>query len=149
MGQIRSIRHVGIYVQNLDRMVDFYEKTIGFYKLTEYQDTGKHLEKILGVPDATLRICKLLTPFGKKNGSGDMLELIQYVQDEPDYGKRLFAVGTAHIELEVGDILQTYEQIIHAGGLPLSEPVKVQESGNYLAFCRDPEGNYLELIQNG
>ena len=34
------------------------------------------------------------------------------------------------------------------GGQPVCDPVQIQENGNYLAFCRDIEGNYLELIEN-
>ena len=99
--------------------------------------------------NARVSICKLLTPFGKERGQGDMLELLCVPDNEEKSADGvLFAPGMSHIGLGVEDIHEVYRAVQEYGGQPVCDPVQIQENGNYLAFCRDIEGNYLELIEN-
>ena len=148
MGQIHSMKHIGIYVKNLGEMVRFYEE-LGFIKVMQYQDSGNHLEGLLNKKKATILICKLVTPYGKETGKGDMLELIEFQQEKTLEKKELFCIGVSHLALEVDDVYDMCERISANGGTVLFSPIKVMESGNFMAFCKDPEGNYLELVQKG
>ncbi len=149
MKQVWSIKHIGIYVRDLDKMVSFYKDVLGFIELTRYSDKGNHIDSILKRQGAEVEICKLVSPFGKEKKQGDMIELICF----PENDRRmilgeLFAPGMSHIGLEVEDVHKMYQTIQENGGQSVCEPIQVKESGNYLAFCRDVEGNYLELIGN-
>lgn len=148
--QIKSIKHIGIYTTNFDKMVDFYKNTLGLIELFNYEDSGKHLDIILKCENARVRICKLITLYGQETGVGDMLELIGICSDcEEGQEREIYTPGLSHIAFGVTDIFLTYKSIISGGGQGVCEPMLVDESGNYIAFCRDIEGNYLELIQKG
>jgi len=143
-----SIKHIGIYTKDFDVMVKFYKDTVGLIEIADYYDSGVHLDKILKRENAEARICKLVTPFGKQKGTGDMIELIGISANTGRHQDReLFTPGLSHIALETENIAGLYEAIIRGGGQGVCEPLVVSGSGNYMAFCTDPEGNYLELIQ--
>lgn len=148
MGQVHSIKHMGIYVDNLNKMTDFYE-ALGFSKLVQYYDSGKHIEQLLKEKDVRVQICKLLTPYGQEKGQGDMLELIECQYKNIAEKKEVFFIGVSHLALKVDNIYEICKKACEKGGEVLFPPIKVNESENYMAFCRDPEGNYLEFIQNG
>lgn len=146
---IDAMRHIGIYVRDIKRMAAFYKETLGLIEVAYYTDSGVHLDAILKRENANVTICKLVTPYGKQNGSGDMVELIEV---EGDCGsgqeRELYDPGLSHIAFSVKDIFDVYDSVIRHGGQGVCAPLIVKDSGNYLAFCRDIEGNYLELIQN-
>lgn len=147
---ISSMKHIGIYTQNFEQMVKFYKEILGLIELVNYTDYGMHLDKILKTQNIEANICKLITPMGKKNGSGDMIELIGMRNNPLNSTEReLFAPGLSHIAFEVDDIFSLYESIVRNGGQGVCEPMIVKDSGNYMSFCRDIEGNYIELIQRG
>ncbi len=147
---ISSMKHIGIYTRNFEQMVKFYKETLGLIELVNYTDCGMHLDHILKRTNAVANICKLITPMGKKNGTGDMIELIGVHNNSlSSEEKELFAPGLSHIAFEVDDIFSFYESIIRHGGQGICEPKIVKDSGNYMSFCRDIEGNYIELIQKG
>ena len=145
----KCMKHIGIYVRDFERMIDFYKEALGFLELARYVDAGEHIDHILKRENARVSICKLLTPFGKERGQGDMLELLCVPDNEEKSADGvLFAPGMSHIGLGVEDIHEVYRAVQEYGGQPVCDPVQIQENGNYLAFCRDIEGNYLELIKN-
>lgn len=147
---VASIKHIGIYVKNLEKMRVFYRDVLGFIELECYHDSGEHLEHVFQVKGIELNICKLVSSMGKENGSGDMIELIEYAGcNEEITGKMLYSPGLSHIALGVSDINLTCQLIAQSGAQEVCKPIKVKDSNNYLAFYRDPEGNYLELIQKG
>lgn len=147
--KIKYMKHIGIYVRDFQGMIDFYKEALGFYELTRYEDSGNHIGKILKREGARVRICKLLTPFGREKGQGDMLELVCVPDNEEEcINGALFAPGMAHIGLGVVHIHEVYQAVQEHGGQPVCDPMQVEENGNYMAFCRDMEGNYLELIEN-
>lgn len=149
MKKMKYMKHIGIYVRDFERMIDFYKDVLGFYELTRYEDSGNHIDRILKREGVKVLICKLLTPFGKERGQGDMLELICVPDnEEKSVDGALFAPGMSHVGLGVEDIHEVYRAVQEHGGQPVCDPVQIQESGNYMAFCRDIEGNYLELIEN-
>lgn len=147
--QTKCMKHIGIYVRDFEGMIDFYKEALGFLELTRYVDSGDHIDRILKREGAKVLICKLLTPFGKEKGQGDMLELLCAPDNaEGCVDGALFAPGMSHIGLGVEHIHDVYRAVQDHGGEPVCDPMQVQESGNYMAFCRDIEGNYLELIEN-
>lgn len=150
MESVKCIKHIGIYVKDLEGIVHFYKEVFGFIELARYVDIGEHIDRILNRKSALVKICKLLTPFGKQKGQGDMLELICFPDQDGEqhiYGE-IFTPGMAHIGIGVENVHQSCQRIQAFGGRVLCGPMQVQESGNYVAFCQDTEGNYLELIES-
>ena len=146
----QGIRHIGIYVSDLLLMKHFYMNVFNMHLICDdVIDQGEFFDKLYGKENTEVHITKLITHQGKKNGTGDMIELLSICNNDAtlqSFAGRLTDIGRMHIAFEVGDIYFTTDKIIKEGGKILIFPF-VRENGNQLAFCCDPEGNYLELIQ--
>lgn len=142
-----NLRHTGIYVKDLARMADFYREVFHMHTLCEnFRQADALLADLLRAPDACVRITKLITEQGKANGTGDMIELIELVVPEGQAEKvpQPIAAGM-HIAFGVRDIKATRAAILARGGISATR-IHDMGSGNRCCFCRDPEGNWIELV---
>jgi len=123
---ITRIRHTGIYVYNKDLRdtVDFYIK-LGFevfYRATE------NWENSFGV----LTVIKLRT------SSGEVLELVGQDKEVDDR-------KSSHLCLQVLDLDEAYKEI---GKMRFFVHPKLSDDGKVkVAFCYDPNGFILELVE--
>ena len=75
-----------------------------------------------------------------------MIELIHVFHEEQTENKRnICDVGMSHIAFEVEDIHKTRQMILAFGGESVTEVVQI--GNRKCCFCKDPEGNGIELIQ--
>lgn len=155
-------KHTGIYVDNLLLMSEFYKKTFDLLPVCENEpDEGKLYEDLYGFPDAKVIITKLVSEYGRLNGKGDMLELIQLCMDW-DYrsvysekvlggeeSKRkeryIYQTGMAHIAIGVADIDKVLKKLHLNGGIMLTDILL--KGSRKCCFCKDPEGNFIEVIE--
>ena len=145
-----QLRHTGFYVQNLERMVDFYKTAFSMHVLCHAQEQHDPLiVDLLRSPKARVRISKLLTEQGKASGFDDMLELIEVTAPSSCIigGNRypIYAAGSAHLGFGVDDMKATLEAFQTAGGKLITE-VRQMPNGKKCCFGQDIEGNYLEII---
>ena len=145
-----AIRHTGIYVDDIDLMEDFYVYVFDMLPIcSKEKDRGELFEELLDC-DAEIMTSKLVTPYGKKNGQGDMLELVKVIKDinPTNYiGEHpIYLIGTAHIAFGVDDIQECLDRIICKNGIIRTKNT-LMKNGNRCCFCTDPEGNWIELIQ--
>lgn len=155
-------KHTGIYVDNLLLMSEFYKKTFDLIAICENEtDAGRLYEELYGVPNAKVVITKLISEYGKVNGQGDMLELIQLCGDEycrglyqedvleAENGRRkaryIYQTGMKHIAIGVDDISGVINKVCLNGGTKLTEILSKGE--RRCCFCKDPEGNFIEVIE--
>lgn len=139
-----NIRHVGIYVNDLECMKQFYCKNFDFIERIHEIEKGMYIDTILGIQDAGIELYKLEAP------QGGMLELLKYFQDEHSAVKDSQAVwekGNSHIAITVRDIERKYEQLRMQSISFISKPCTSPNGKAKVCFCRDPEGNYLELVE--
>jgi glyoxylase I family protein len=124
MSLIQSIHHVSLIVADTARALDFYQGILGLDL-----DSGR---PDLGFPGAWLQV-------------GDqqihLLELPNPdpVQGRPDHGGR-----DRHLAMRVGPLNDVIGRL-DAAGIPYT----LSRSGRRALFCRDPDGNALELIEGG
>jgi len=137
------IRHTGIYVNDLTKMKEFYCACLGMVIASEATEDGRYIETLLGVPSLSLQVCKLKYP------DGTMLELVKPSIDLPGdmHAGNVICQGCMHIALTVGNLQQLYEKLIGQGIPFISQPLLSPDGKVKVCFCRDPEGNYLELVQ--
>lgn len=146
-----EIRHIGIYVNDIQRMAEFYKAAFGMRPICEgiiQQDSL--IEELVGEKKAAVKITKLITDRGAETGTGDMLELIEVVrpvhEDKVDaFSDRVCKIGCSHIGFGVDNIQKTINLIRLNGGSVKTNTAEFP-NGRKCCFCTDPEGNWLELI---
>lgn len=137
-----SIRHTGIYVCNLEKMKQFYCDTFGMEVAVHAFEKGSYIETVLGLKEIELEVYKL------RFEDGTMLELIHRKGgDEAGNQGRVYDNGHIHIALTVGDVEQRYKKLSQLGTTFISGPMFSADGTAKVCFCRDPEGNYLELVE--
>jgi glyoxylase I family protein len=129
---VQGFEHVGMISSNLDRTMAFYCDLLGL---------KKHLVKATREGG---RIAFL-------DAGGVMLEIV-----EPPAPVRTPArevpgseAGIRHITFRVDDVQAAYERL-HAEGVPFTTPPRKAintEVLSVVAFCRDPDGIVVELVQ--
>lgn len=145
-----NIKHVGIYVKNLELMKKFYSSVLNMKIIqSDYYDSGSFYDQLLGHSNAKVKISKLITDRGIETQTGDMIELIEVIDgfSNDDRPPKISSIGTMHIAFGVSNIFESMDVIQALGGEVVIPPVR-RENGNWLAFTKDIEGNWLEIIQN-
>ena len=143
---IKAIEHFSFTVSKLEDSLDFFCNKLGLEATTIVEVENKDVQKIIGIPDAVLRISLVRFPDNRN------IELIQYIQPE---GKSLDLAtcntGVAHIAFEVSDITSLYKELSGQGITFLSPPVwtKSNEGKGTWGVCylRGPDNITFELIE--
>ena len=141
---MENIRHVGIYVDDLERMKQFYCDNFAFAVKTHDTEKGLYIDKVLGLQNCNVELYKL------KLSGGGVLELLKYTQDRKESEKHREVVwkkGNAHIAITVDDVAFFYEKLRKKSIFFISEPTVSPDGKAKVCFCQDPEGNYLELVE--
>ena len=145
-----TLRHSGIYVEDILRMEHFYSETFSMKAVcSQNAESSPLLDELYGRENCQILTTKLITPYGQVSGSGDMIELVKVLSfacDALPEGRPICHTGMNHIAMGVDDIVATCDKIVEFGG-KVSTQIYTMQNGNKCAFARDPEGNWLELIQ--
>lgn len=146
-----SIKHTGLYVKNLEIETNFYINVFGMLPISTYKSECNYmLDDLFKKDDIEIYTSKLITQAGKIRGTGDMIELIKVNSFQVDNmidRSKIFSFGMMHIGMEVDDIYLICDLIIKNGGRVMTQ-IHEMDNGNKCAFANDPEGNWIELIQN-
>lgn len=142
---INGIHHPSIVTDDLDRALGFYRNLLGLTPVFEMAwEAGTEMSDmaagITGVEGSSVRAVTL------KAGNA-FLEIFEYSspQPEPNRTPRLSNQGIAHICFDVSDVNRTYEQLTEAGICFVGAPVDAGPMR--IAFCQDPDGNFIEIQQ--
>lgn len=120
-----------IFVEDQDKALEFYTKTLGFLK--------KHDE-----PAGEFRWITLVSP-DDKNGT----ELLLEPNNNPaakEYQEKLFVQGIPATMFEVADINEEYNRLLKNGVKFTTEPTEMGEVT--LAVFNDTSGNLIQIVQN-
>jgi lactoylglutathione lyase len=143
MGMVAPLE-VGIAVRDLARMRSFYEDVLGFSFVSEV---------VVPAPSAkqtTLHahgytVVRLQTPYGER------IKLLAAARPAPAEEAPQYILDKAnatYITFIVADIQSVVDALMRVEVPFLTGPTRVEvRPGTYLAFCRDPEGNVLEIVQ--
>ena len=139
-----KLRHAGIVVRNMQRSIDFYCKVFGFAICVDQVEQGRHIDAFLGLECVEVRTVKM-----SLGDQGPMLELLDFHShngiDEAE--KKIYSHGISHIAITVEDIGLVCNRLAK-DGLPItSEPIKSPDNKVLLTFAKDPDGNFLEIVE--
>lgn len=137
-----SIRHTGIYVRDLEKMKDFYCNMFGMETAVHAFEKGAYIDTVLGLAKTELELYKL------KFEDGTMIELIHRKgEDGTEKQGNVYDNGQMHIAITVSNVEQLFSTLSRSDITCISAPMFSADGTAKVCFCRDPEGNYLELVE--
>ncbi|MEJ2738605.1 MAG: VOC family protein [Dehalococcoidia bacterium] len=150
MDTIFGIDHVGIGVNNMDSMNEFYRDILEFTEIFGEMPEGDH-EPIHGL----LRMCPTIhsaTQLNQKYG-GIAVALFHHVYPRPRpirKERRYGDIGVSKITIAVSDLNRFYKEF--QGKINFCDEIhRITIPGwdDYtFVYARDPEGNYIEFIND-
>jgi catechol-2,3-dioxygenase len=134
-------RHVGIVVNDIDKMLNFYSTILELDIISDEIESGKFLNKIIGYENIYGRIIKL----GKDNKT--IVELLDFNQKEDSSEKTLIKKGITHFAITVNNIDLLYKKLIKNQLMTISDPQISNNEKFKVIFCKDPENNFIEIVE--
>lgn len=140
---ITAIRHVGLVVADLEKSLKFWCETMGFVVSRQMEESGPHIDAMMGLKDVRVTTAKLAAP------DGNLLELLHFHShpDEASWEGRPYSTGFTHIALTVQDLDETYRLLEQAGVTFPAEPQRSPDGGVKVIYATGPEGVLLELVE--
>ncbi len=103
---------------------------------------GEYLQTLLGLTGARATTVKLSAP------DGAMIELLHFTAGTgAKIDTRLNDRGLTHIALTVDDLDREYARLGAENIEFISPPETSPDGGAKVAFCRGPDGEFVELVQ--
>ena len=144
MNVVTGIRHVGIVVSDIEKSLFFYKNLLGFSIVKTAQESGPFIDRILALDGVEVTTIKMSALDGTTQ-----LELLRFKSPAPDSctRQRVNSPGPTHVALTVHDIDTLYRYLSLHDVPFLSEPVTSPGGGAKVAFCTDPDGTLIELVE--
>jgi catechol 2,3-dioxygenase-like lactoylglutathione lyase family enzyme len=138
-----TTRHVGIVVNDLDRVKDFWINSLGFKLHIEALEESPYIDELLAINDPALTTVKLI------DAQGFIIELLKFenYQVEKSWSGDLKTTGLTHIALTVDNLTELITKLEKQNYFALSE-VKVSPNKKVrVVFVKGPESTLLELVE--
>jgi len=137
-----NIRHVGIVVSDLERSLRFYRDLLGFDVKKDNVEHGKYIDEFLGLDGVIVQTIKMTL------NDKDMIELLHYKTNEKKPEKiAINQIGCTHFAITVNDIEAIYRRFTDEGVGFINSPRLSSDGLAKVAFCKDPDGFYIELVE--
>lgn len=142
------LAHLCLVARDADLIAEFYRSAFGFSDMGPAKRlSGERVSRGAGLPDAQILSIRLALP----GTDGPYLEIHQYSSTVERGRPPVNATGYGHMALVVDDIHAAIGRVMQSGGMMQGEPVDLgtAEAPSLAVYMRDPEGNLVELEQQG
>jgi|TARA_B110000114_G_C14893360_1_gene317659 catechol 2,3-dioxygenase-like lactoylglutathione lyase family enzyme len=137
------LRHVGLLVKDIDRSLRLYQDVFNFIPKVDQIESDEFFHHLVGIENSSARTVKCYSSM-----DDSCLELIQYITPSMlERSKSINALGFNHIAINVIDMEQVCSSLSSLGLEFLSKPMINTSKTVIVGFCRDFEGNLLELVE--
>lgn len=140
---ITQIRHTGLVVTDLEKALHFWCGLLGFKVARQMEESGPHIDAMMGLKDVRVTTAKLSAP------DGGMIELLRFHShpDRPRWEGSPYSIGFTHVAMTVLDLDATCKKLA-AEGVAFFAPPQLSPDGNVkVTYCAGPEGVLLELVE--
>ena len=140
---ITQIRHVGLVVADLDKAIQFWCDILGFRIAKKMDESGSHLDAIMGLDNVKVTTVKLKAP------DNNLFELLHFHShpDEHEWKGTPYSTGLTHIAMTVKNLDAVCKKLTQAGVVFDSPPQMSPDGYAKLTYARGPEGVLLELVE--
>ena len=140
---ITGIRHTGLVVADLDKALHFWCEVLGFKLVKQMDESGPHIDAMMGLRDVFVTTAKLAAP------DGNLIELLHF-RSHPDHASWYgtpFSTGFTHIALTVDDLDQFISRLTQVGVSFPSPPQLSPDGFARVIYASGPERVLLELVE--
>lgn len=139
---IEDIRHTGIVVKDLESSLHFYRDLLGLKIVRKIDESGTYIDNILLLEKVRVTTVKMCS------SSGQMVELLAYSSHPAEQkGREINEIGISHMAFTVKNLDVAYERLKDKGVEFNSYPQLSPDGFAKVAFCRAPEGTFIELVE--
>ena len=140
---IRAIRHVGLVVADLGRSLAFWCDILGFRVVREMDESGPHIDAMMGLKDVRVTTVKLAAP------DGNLIEILHFHShpDKPLWMGKPYSTGFTHIALTVENIEELLPRLIAVGAQAPSIPQFSPDGKVKMLYINGLEGILIELVE--
>jgi catechol 2,3-dioxygenase-like lactoylglutathione lyase family enzyme len=140
---ITQIRHTGLVVADLEVALRFWRDLLGFTVARQMDESGPHIDAMMGLQDVRVTTVKLAAP------DGNLIELLHFHShpDQPAWAGTPHSTGFTHIALTVDDLDAVCQKLAEAGVTFNAPPQRSPDGYAKMTYCRGPEGVLLELVE--
>ena len=145
---VEWMNHTGFVVSNMERSLAFYRDQLGLEIERDQILEGEFISELVGYPDAKLHIIYL--------GLGDMkhsVELIEYLNPRGNAAPlpERKDIGATHLGIIVDNVDEFYKELsskeVRFVSPPAIRPDAVYPMAQKGCYMQDPDGNWLELLE--
>jgi catechol 2,3-dioxygenase-like lactoylglutathione lyase family enzyme len=137
-----QVHHFAITVSDMERSVAFYTRHFDLKEILRADLVGEGISSAMGIPDSDLEAVLLA-------GENTIFELLAFRTPKGrPYQSTHADVGAAHPCFVVDDLDTLYERMT-AEGVVFNAPPQVLGWETKMAYCRDPDGLVIEVLQPG
>ena len=140
---IAAIRHVGLVVADLEKSLKFWCDAMGFVVSRRMEESGPHVDAMLGLQDVRVTTVKLKSP------DGNMLELLRFRShpSQPAWNGSPYSTGLTHIAMTVHSIEETVARLSSYGVRFPNPPQRSPDGKVIVTYAVGPENILLELVE--
>jgi len=135
------IRHFGIVVKDLEDSLFFYENLLGFKVFKKMKESGPEISTFLGINNVEVTTVKM------KNQFNQMIELLCYSNQTNKNNIVINQLGPTHVALSVSNLDDLYQDFKNQNIEFISSPTITNDKFAKVAFCKAPEGTFIELVE--
>jgi len=139
---MKALRHIGIVVDDPEKTLCFYRDVLGLKTKREMVEAGKYIDNLSDLKGVKVKTIKMSAD------DGNLIELLYYgSHPRKSINRDICDIGYSHIAFTVENLDYEYKRLKEKGIKFNCIPQISPDGKAKVVFCRDPEGNLIELVE--